>query len=207
MADSRYNKRIATPAKNHFDATKLKPEGPFKPNFGSRQLLKLGIKNKTVANNSNPNTPIPSGNYPIVPLNNPNNVQGTTFSQQGVITGRRKNQGYNNLIKKKAQLLNSLSEKWKNGIDSIYFANRNRLKNKKNRLESDRKPSLEGKIKSSNDAIDALQKDIENTYNEPRVFENRLLSLWDKTGLEFGTKNMFPSANLLIYGGGPGMDL
>jgi len=188
-----------TPAKVH--ALKQR-QVYFKPNFQSRQLQKLGVTGQMVANTNNP---IPAGTYPIVPSGNPNNVQGITFSQQGP-TGRFKNVGYNNFQKKKKQILDKMSEVWRNIQINLVESRQKGRNNKVNRLRL-RQQNNDVRVENNFDAQDAIQNEINDIRNGPSVYENRLLKLWNKIGLEVGKEFPFTSPNLLSYGGGPGSAL
>ena len=189
-----------TPAKTH----ELKQRQVyFKPDFKSRQVQKLGITGQMVANT---NAPVPAGSYPIVPSGNPNNVQGVTFSQQGP-TGRYKNVTYNKLQKRKTEILDQMSQVWRN--IQIHTAEKrfNRKFKKAGRIEN----RLEGtttRLARNRFRQEALQGEIENIAEGDLVYENRLLKLWNKTGININSPIPFYQGPVLFsYGGGPGSAL
>ena len=174
----------------------------FKPDFQSRQLQKLGITGQMKANT---NQPIPAGSYPIVPSGNPNNVQGITFSQQGP-TGRFKNVAYNNFQKKKKQVLDKMSQTWRD-IQINLAEGKLKRKGKKYVNKGNKKIDNDARIEKNFNAQDAIQAEINDIKGGPSAYENRLLKLWNKIGLEVGKEFPFSSPNLLSYGGGPGSAL
>lgn len=189
-----------TPAKTH----ELKQRQVyFKPDFKSRQVQKLGITGQMVANT---NAPVPAGSYPIVPSGNPNNVQGVTFSQQGP-TGRYKNVTYNKLQKRKTEILDQMSQVWRN--IQIHTAEKrfNRKFKKAGRIEN----RLEGtttRLARNRFRQEALQGEIDNIAEGDLVYENRLLKLWNKTGININAPIPFYQGPVLFsYGGGPGSAL
>lgn len=189
-----------TPAKTH----ELKQRQVyFKPDFKSRQVQKLGITGQMVANT---NAPVPAGSYPIVPSGNPNNVQGVTFSQQGP-TGRYKNVTYNKLQKRKTEILDQMSQVWRN--IQIHTAEKrfNRKFKKAGRIEN----RLEGtttRLARNRFRQEALQGEIDNIAEGDLVYENRLLKLWNKTGININSPIPFYQGPVLFsYGGGPGSAL
>ena len=189
-----------TPARTH--VLKQKPVY-FRPNFQSRQLQKLGVTGQMVANTNNP---VPAGSYPIVPSGNPNNVQGITFSQQGP-TGRYKNVTYNKLQKRKKEILDQMSQVWRN--IQVYTAGKrfDRKSKKVGRIEN----KLEGtrtRLARNRDRQIANQAEIDTIAEGDLVYENRLLKLWNKTGININAPVPFYQGPVLFsYGGGPGSAL
>ena len=189
-----------TPAKTH----ELKQRQVyFRPNFQSRQVQKLGITGQMVANTNNP---VPAGSYPIVPSGNPNNIQGVTFSQQGP-TGRYKNVTYNKLQKRKTEILDQMSQVWRNIQIHTVEKRFNRKFKKAGRIEN----RLEGtttRLARNRFRQEALQGEIDTIAEGDLVYENRLLKLWNKTGININAPIPFYQGPILFsYGGGPGSAL
>jgi hypothetical protein len=217
VAEQRYYDRLNAPYRLHYlTAENLQyhiggtnpllgnptlKEEYFKPDFQSRQLQNLGITGQMVANTNNP---VPAGSYPIVPSGNPNNVQGITFSQQGP-TGRIKNRAYNNLLRKRVEIRKKLSKTWEEVIEASLYRKQHRLGKRVSRLES-RKENTDRKIFNTDLRLEGVQSQIDAIREGDKVYENRLLKLWNKTGLD-PNNPYYQSPVLLTYTGGPGSAL